>query len=104
MRRSVIVAYRPKAGMRKQLELLVARHVELLRAEQLASDKPAHIMRAADGTIVEVFEWLSREAVDRAHGNAKVEALWKELSAACDYVPVGTLPEASRPFSEFESL
>ena len=104
MGRAVIVAYRPKPGMGEQLESLVARHVELLRAEGLASAKPAYAMCAADGTIVEVFEWLSQDAIDRAHASSKVQALWTEFSLACDYVPVGSLAEASRPFSEFRSL
>jgi len=104
MGRSVIVAYRPKPGMQEQLASLVARHVELLRAEGLASAKPAHAMCAADGTIVEVFEWLSQDAIDRAHASPKVQALWAEFSLACDYVPVGSLAETSRPFSEFRSL
>jgi hypothetical protein len=104
MGRSVIVAYRPKPGMQERLRSLVARHVELLRAEGLASAKPAYAMRAADGTIVEVFEWLSQGAIDRAHASAKVQALWAEFALACDYVPVGTLAEASKVFSEFNSL
>ncbi|HJW51479.1 MAG TPA: hypothetical protein VJ501_05660 [Burkholderiaceae bacterium] len=104
MGRAVIVAYRPKPGMQEQLASLVARHVELLRAEGLASAKPAYAMCAADGTIVEVFEWLSQDAIDRAHSSSKVQALWAEFSLVCDYVPVGSLAEASRPFSEFRSL
>ena len=104
MRRAVIVAYRPKPGMREQLESLVARHVDLLRAEGLSSAKPAYAMCAVDGTILEVFEWLSQDAIDRAHASPKVQALWAEFSLACDYVPVGSLAETSRPFSEFRSL
>ena len=104
MGRSVIVAYRPKPGMQEQLRALVARHVELLHDEGLVSAKPPYAMCAADGTIVEVFEWLSQDAIDRAHASPKVQALWAEFSLACDYVPVGSLAETSRPFSEFRSL
>ena len=61
-------------------------------------------MRAADGTIVEVFEWLSAEAIDRAHANPAVQALWAEFVAACEYLPLANLPEAQQMFAEFEPL
>ena len=103
MGRAVIVAYRPKPGMQEQLRALVARHVALLQAEGLASAKPPYAMCAADGTIVEVFEWLSQDAIDQAHASPKVQALWAEFSLACDYVPVGSLAETSSPYYEFRS-
>lgn len=34
-----------------------------LQTEQLVTDRPASVMRAADGTIQEVFEWRPAEAV-----------------------------------------
>jgi hypothetical protein len=61
-------------------------------------------MQAADGTIVEVFEWRSPEAIEDAHRNPAVQALWAEFEAACDYIPVAAVPEAQQLFSEFESL
>ena len=104
MGRFVIAAYRPKTGMHAQLLSAVARHWRVLRAENLISERPAHVMRAADGTIVEVFEWLSAEAIERAHGNAAVQALWAEFGAACEFVPVGSLAESQHMFSEFEAV
>jgi hypothetical protein len=104
MGRFVIAAYRPKAGREQQLLDAVRRHAGVLRAEGLISDRPAHAMRAADGTVVEVFEWLSTAAIERAHSNPAVQALWAEFGEACDYVPVGGLGEAQVIFSEFEAL
>ena len=34
----------------------VRKHMQVLRAEKLVTDRPAYVMRAKDGTIVEVFE------------------------------------------------
>lgn len=104
MGRFVIAAYRPKPGREPQLLAAVARHMPVLRAEGLISDRPAHVMRGADGTVVEVFEWLSTAAIERAHSSPAVQALWAEFGAACDYVPLAGLPEAQRIFSEFEAL
>ena len=104
MGRFVIAAYKSKPGREEQLLAAVRKHYGVLRAENLVSDKPPHVMRAGDGTIVEVFEWLSSEAVERAHANAAVRALWAEFDAACDSVPIGRLAESQQMFSEFESL
>jgi len=104
MGRFVIAAYRPKEGRAQQLLAAVRAHAGVLRAEGLISDRPAHVMRAADGTVVEVFEWLSTAAIERAHSNPAVQALWAEFGAACDYVPIATVPEAQQIFSEFEAL
>jgi hypothetical protein len=104
MGRIVIVGYRPKPGHQADLQALVSRHAQVLREQALVSDRPAWLMRAADGTVVEVFEWLSEHSIERAHGNAAVQALWAEFAAVCDYVPVGQLPEAAALFSEFEAL
>jgi hypothetical protein len=104
MGRFVIVAYQPKPGCDRQLEALVAKHLQVLAAEGLVSDRTGYAMRAADGTIVEVFEWRSAEAIERAHTNPAVGALWAEFAAACDYVPLVTLPEAQQMFAEFDAL
>lgn len=104
MGRFVIAAYKSKPGREEELLAIVRKHHGVLRAENLVSGKPPHVMRAGDGTIVEVFEWLSSEAVERAHANASVRALWAEFDAACDYVPIGRLAESQQIFSEFESL
>ena len=104
MGRFVIAVYRPKPGMEKQLLSAVARHMPVLRAQGLISDRPAHVMRAVDGTVVEVFEWLSTAAIERAHRNPAVQSLWAEFGAACDYVPIASVPEARRIFAEFKAL
>lgn len=36
-------------------------------------------------TIIEVFEWRSSEAIQAAHANPAVQALWAEFNEACDY-------------------
>jgi hypothetical protein len=61
-------------------------------------------MEAADGTIIEVFEWLSVEAIQSAHSNPTVQQMWDEYAEVCDYVPIGSLAEAGNLFSGFELL
>lgn len=104
MGRIVIVAYRPKPGREGELERLCAEHVPLLRSEELATGRNPVLMKAADGTLVEVFEWASGEAIEAAHRNPAVQGLWARFAKVCEYVPVASVPEASRLFSEFSPV
>ncbi|MBV8082601.1 MAG: hypothetical protein JO293_07615 [Candidatus Eremiobacteraeota bacterium] len=99
-----IAAYRPHAGKATMLLECVRDHMPVLREQGLITDRPAHVMRAKDGTIVEVFEWQSGDAIERAHSNAAVRALWERFGQASDYVPIGTLPECSDMFANFEAV
>jgi quinol monooxygenase YgiN len=99
-----IAAYRPRKGKETQLLDAVADHMKVLRAENLVTNRPAHVMRAEDGTIVEVFEWKSDEAIEQAHSNPQVAKLWERFNEACEYVPLATIPECSELFANFEPL
>ncbi len=104
MGRFVIVAYTPKAGKEQQLLAAVRKHLQVLQTERLVTDKPAYVMRAGDGTIVEVFEWRSAEAIHQAHSSPAVQALWGEFGAACDYTPLSKLAETHQMFAEFDAV
>ena len=104
MGRFVIVAYTPKSGKEKDLLAAVRKHLEVLRAEQLVTDRPAYVMRAGEGSIVEIFEWRSAEAIEQAHSNPAVQALWEEFGAACDFTPISNLAEAQQMFAEFDAV
>ena len=83
---------------------LVRSRVPRLRQEDLVTDREPTIMRAKDGTIIEVSEWKSHEAIDAAHKNANVWAMWNQFFALCDCVPLKTLAEASEMFAGFEPV
>ena len=104
MGRMVIVAYRPRPGKEHALLQLTREHVPILRAEGLATDRAACAMRAADGTIVEVFEWKSDEAMATAHNNPHVQAMWGRYAEVCEYVPLNALSEAQQMFAGFEPI
>jgi quinol monooxygenase YgiN len=100
----VIVAYRPKPGKEKELLELVRSRVPTLKKENLVTDRVPTIMRARDGTIIEVSEWKSREAIDAAHKNPNVLAMWDKFFALCDCVPLNTLSESAEMFAGFEPI
>jgi hypothetical protein len=99
----VIVAYKPKPRKEADLLQLTREHVPLLRSEGLATDHPVTACQAKDGTIVEVFEWAAG-GIERAHTNPVVHALWARYAAACDIVPLATLPEAATIFASFTPI
>ena len=98
----VIVAYSPREGKERELLELVRARVPTLRKEGLVTDRVPTIMRSRDGTIVEVSEWKSREAIDAAHKNPNVLAMWDKFFAVCECVPLKTLAEANDMFAGFE--
>jgi quinol monooxygenase YgiN len=100
----VIVAYRPKPGKEKELLDLVRSRIPTLRKEGLATDRAPVIMRARDGTIIEVSEWKSHDAIDAAHKNPNVLAMWNKFFAICDCVPLNSLAEAKEMFAGFEPI
>ena len=104
MGRTVIVGYKPKPGKEAALKELMKTYLPVLAKEGLVRDKESYIMEAVDGTIVEVFEWLSEEAIEKAHTNPAVLKMWGQYAEVCDYIPVGNLAEIANLFSGFKPL
>jgi len=104
MGRIVIVGYKPKPGQQEALRELAREHVAILRSQELVTDRDSITMEAADGTIIEVFEWKSKEAIEAAHTNPVVLKMWERYALACDYIPVAQVPEAAQMFSEFTPI
>jgi quinol monooxygenase YgiN len=99
-----VVAYRPKPGKEQELLELVRARVPTLRKEGLVTDRVPTIMRSRDGTIVEVSEWKSRDAIDAAHKTPRVLAMWDKFFAVCECVPLKTLAETADMFAGFTPL
>jgi hypothetical protein len=100
----VIVAYRPRAGQKAALLDLTRQHVPALRNLGLATDRPALAMRADDGTVIEVFEWKSAEAMAAAHAHPVVQQMWQQYAQACEYVKLATVKEFNDLFAAFEPI
>jgi len=100
----VICAYKPREGKEEALLKVVKEHVPILRSVGLATERTAQIMKAQNGTIVEVFEWVSAKAIDDAHKHPTVLKMWKEFDEASVPVPVGELDECKHIYSDFEPV
>ncbi len=104
MGRIVIAVYRPKPGQEAALMAAVSDHLKILRQEGLVTDREPTVMRAEDGTVLEVFEWVSDAAVEAAHANPAVGALWARFEVACNYVRLADLHESQAPFATFDAV
>jgi hypothetical protein len=99
-----IACYKAKEGREASLLEIVKRHVPILRTQGLVTDRKPLAMRAGDGTIVEVFEWRSKDAIDAAHRNTTVKDLWARFGDACDFVKLSQLAEAGELFANFTPI
>jgi hypothetical protein len=97
----VMALFRPKPGGQDELMACARDHLPVLRGQGLATDRPPVLLRAADGTLVEIFEWASPAAIEAAHTNALVGKLWARYAACCDYVTFADLAESRTLFPEF---
>jgi len=98
----VVAAFRPKPGKDADLLACTRDHLPILRAEGLVTERPSLVLRAGDGALLEIFEWRSEAAVEAAHANPRVQALWARYEACCDYITLADLAEAKSMFPHFE--
>ena len=104
MGRIVVVAYKAKPGKLEALKLLMETHSSTLKNEGLVTDRESIIMQAKDETIIEVFEWKSKQAIEAAHANPVVQEMWGKYFEICEFIPAGQVTEFSEMFSEFTAL
>jgi hypothetical protein len=102
---TVIAAYRPKPGQDNILRKLIREHRRTLTAAHLVTSRPSILLRArSDGTLLEIFEWVSAKAADEAHQHPAIRAMWNKLAEVADFVPLSAVQEAGKAFSHFEAL
>lgn len=99
-----VAVYRPHPGKEQQLLEVVRRHVPTLRQEGLATDHPVLLMKAHDGSLLEIASWKSEEHSRSAHDNDAVQQLWADFAACCEFRSLGDLAEAQKLFAHFERV
>ena len=104
MERIVIVGYKPFQGREAELLALLKTHWERLNEENLVSERKPIIMQSSNRTIIEVFGWKSKEAIELAHTNSAVQKMWTDYAKICEYVPINDLEECASLFSEFTPI
>jgi hypothetical protein len=99
-----VACYRPKPGCEEALLAEVRDHLPPLRAQGLVTERAPIVMRTEDGTVIEVFEWVSQEAIAGAHSNPVVLEVWKRFEAVCSYEVPANIPEFQKMFAHFEPV
>src|SRR5215212_5900306 len=90
--------YKAKAGQEEALQELIKKHLPILRELQLATERDNYIAVSKNGTVIEVFEWTSMNAINAAHQHPAVADIWEKLILIADFTPMNLLPEATAPF------
>jgi hypothetical protein len=100
----VIALYRPtKPGGESGLKELIRQQNTTLRVEKLITDRPAILMQAQDGTLIEIFEWLPG-AADKAHNHPAIKKIWKRMEEIAEFAPLISLQEAEKTFPHFKAI
>lgn len=105
MSSSIFMAlYRPKAGKENELKEILKVHIPTLREEGLITNRELLTLQAEDGTIIEIAEWKSNEAIEKAHQSANVMSVWNKISSVAELTSLSSLSEAQEPFPNFKPL
>ncbi|CAH1222962.1 hypothetical protein PAECIP111891_05421 [Paenibacillus allorhizoplanae] len=96
--------YRPHPGKEAELAEIVKGHIPMLREEGLITEFPPVTLQSVDGTLIEIFEWLSEESMHKAHSSPKVWPLWENMMKVAEMVSLSSLPEAEKPFPNFKRV
>jgi hypothetical protein len=100
-----ISASMPQKKYAADQDALHSLSVHVRRCTQgLVTDRPSIVMQAEDGTVIEVFEWASKQAINDAHSNSEVQQMWAEYAEVCEYVPASSVAEIKQLSSEFAPL
>lgn len=97
-------AMRAKPGKEAELLRLFEIHSETLRHAGLLTDRPALVMRADDGTLIEFAEWNASDASAKAHDHPEVGPLWEKMAEAGDHVALANLPAAKETHPHFHPV
>jgi hypothetical protein len=94
-------AYRPRAGNDDELLRLLREDVATLRARGHVTDRPAPVARTESGELLVVLEWSSEHAVDDAHLDAEVLAVWERKAQLAEYISPAEIAGAEVPFARW---
>ena len=89
-------------GKDAELRQLIGEHLPVLRRLELVTERPTLLLRAKDGTYIEVFEWRSAESARVAHEHPEVARVWEAMGQIADFLSLDALAEAKEPFCHFE--
>jgi quinol monooxygenase YgiN len=97
----VIAHYKPNDGSKDAFIELIREHQVALRDEGLITARDIIEMEAADGTLLELFEWKSEEASRSAHTNDQIQSIWARMGEIGSFPMAKDVAEYNSPFAHF---
>ncbi|MCL4233749.1 MAG: hypothetical protein KJ042_04435 [Deltaproteobacteria bacterium] len=98
----MFAVYKPREGKEMELKMALKRHVPTLRQQGYVTLRPPLFLKSAqDGTYIEIFQWVSLDAMKQAHDDEKVREVWSAIEAAAEIRTLADLEESKTPFPSF---
>jgi hypothetical protein len=97
MSQFAVAFYRPQAGKEDMLIDVIRQHFPVLLAEGLVTERLPYLTQAKDGTVIEVFEWKSKAAREKAHRSEAVGRLWQKFFECAAFSSLSLIEEAHYP-------
>ena len=99
-----VILYRPRKGKEEELLKHIRAAFPMLRRNGFLTERKIFGMKAKDGRILVVFEWISEDAFDKAGAHPEVQEYWMEADRISSFDKPASLPEFQRTLPEFEAL
>ena len=85
---TVMCTYRVRESREAEFQELLRRHHPKLLELGLVTDTPSMLFRGVDAKVrpyvIEIFEWKSAAATQRAHEHPEVMAIWEPMDELCE--------------------
>ena len=95
-------AYRLRRGTTEDdLLRLVVEELATLRRRGHVTERRAPVVRAGNGELLVVLEWSSEHAVDDAHANPEVTAVWDRKAQLAQYIAPSDVAGSQVPFARW---
>ena len=94
-------AYEPRAGQGDELVRLFREELETLRRRGHVTTRRAPVVRTERGELLVVLEWSSDHAVDDAHADPEVLAVWERKAQLAEYIAPARLTGSEVPFARW---
>jgi hypothetical protein len=99
----LLVGKKPRHGYVELCEL-IAHHIPTLRRLELITDRPAIQVKSKNGTYIEIFEWRTAGASDKAHQRPELAKVWEAMGKVADFPALDSLEEVVDRFPRFEPV
>jgi hypothetical protein len=94
-------AYRPYSGRSDELVELFREELATLRRRGHVTERRAPVVRTETGELLVVLEWSTEHAVDDAHADQEVLAVWERKAELAQYIAPAALSGSDIPFARW---